>query len=62
MHRDCHGKMLRGVTGKDFEETKEQEKYFQQLHYNGLGFSLYGEAVQIKGEDTSMKTETVQDQ
>lgn len=50
---------LRGVTRKDFEETKEQVKYFWQLHYNGLMFSLYSEAVQIKGEDTSMKTENV---
>lgn len=50
---------LRGVTGKDFEETKEQGRYFWQLHCNGLMFSLYSEAVQLKGEDASMKRERV---
>lgn len=53
---------LRGVTGKDFEETKEQGKYFWQLHCNGLMFSLYSEAVQLKGEDASIERESVWDQ
>lgn len=59
MHRDCHGKMLKGMTGKHFKETREQEKYLWQLHYNGWKFSLYMEAIQIKGEDASMKMESV---
>jgi len=55
-------KCLRGVTGKDLEETKEQERYFWQLHYNGLIFLLYSEAVQLKGKDAYKKTESVSDQ
>lgn len=56
----CTGTAMQRCLGEnDFEETKKQEKYFWQLHYNGLIFSVYSEAVQVKGEHASMKTGSV---